>query len=194
MSYDGLRFQFSRFYKAKYLPRLLKEECDTVPESDKSYIRNMLTKPFSLYVFRHSSLTEKSQILKEHVLRNHAGWSMNSKMPQLYIHYFGNESVNSLLEAKGFTKKEDKIRKNSLQPKYCTNCNESNKPDSRFCIKCKMVLSYDAYNETLTNQKAKEDRITVIENQLKTLIATLNTTNDQAHVDKFAPLCSPLEY
>lgn len=111
---------------------------------------------------------------------------MNSKMPQLYIHYFGNESVNSLLEAKGFTKKEDKIRKNSLQPKYCTNCNESNKPDSRFCIKCKMVLSYDAYNETLTNQKAKEDRITVIENQLKTLIATLNTTNDQAHVDKFA--------
>ena len=51
-----------------------------------------------------------------------------------------------------------------------------------------MVLSYDAYNETLTNQKAKEDRITVIENQLKTLIATLNTTNNQAHVDKFPPL------
>ena len=29
---------------------------------------------------------------------------MNSKMPQVYIHYFGNESVNFLLEAKGILK------------------------------------------------------------------------------------------
>ena len=67
---------------------------------DKAYIKNMLTKPWNLYIFRHGSLTEKSQVLKEHVLRNHAGWTMSSKMPQIYLHYLGNESVNSLLEDK----------------------------------------------------------------------------------------------
>jgi hypothetical protein len=61
----------------------------TVPENDEAFIRNMLTKPWNLYIFRHSALTEKSQILKEHILRDHAGWTMTSKMPQVYIHYFG---------------------------------------------------------------------------------------------------------
>jgi hypothetical protein len=46
-----------------------------IPESDKSHIRNMLTKPWNLYIFRHSALTEKSRMnLNEHMLRNHAGW------------------------------------------------------------------------------------------------------------------------
>jgi hypothetical protein len=30
-----------------------------------------------------------------------------------------------------------------------------NKPDSKFCAKCRMVLTYDAYNETLEGQKQK---------------------------------------
>ena len=88
-------------------------EDETIPEPDKSLIRNMLTKPWNLYVFRHSALTEKSQILKEHVLRDHAGWTMSSKMPQAYIHYFGNESSKSLLQLKGIIKKED-IEKSNI--------------------------------------------------------------------------------
>ena len=81
---------------------------NAVPEADKAFIRNMLTKPWNLYVFRHSALTEKSLILKEHVLRDHAGWTMTSKMPQVYIHYFGTESFKSLLEARGIVQKKDK--------------------------------------------------------------------------------------
>jgi hypothetical protein len=46
----------------------------------------MLTKPWNLYVFRHSALTEKSQILTESTLRDHAGWTMTSKMPTVYVH------------------------------------------------------------------------------------------------------------
>lgn len=101
LSYDGLRYKYSRFYKTTYFPNLLKEDNETIHEVDKAYIKNMLTKPWNLYIFRHGSLTEKSQVLKEHVLRNHAGWTMSSKMPQIYLHYLGNESVNSLLEIKG---------------------------------------------------------------------------------------------
>jgi hypothetical protein len=54
------------------------------------------------------ALTEKSLILKEHVLRDHAGLKMTSKMPQVYIHYFGTESPRSLLEAKGIVKGKDR--------------------------------------------------------------------------------------
>ena len=35
-----------------------------------------------------------------------------------------------------------------------------------------MVLTYDAYSETLENQKEKEDRLTIIENQMKALLST----------------------
>jgi predicted nucleic acid-binding Zn ribbon protein len=40
-----------------------------------------------------------------------------------------------------------------LKPKQCPNCNEPNKPDSKFCAKCRMVLTYDAYNETIEEQR-----------------------------------------
>lgn len=30
-----------------------------------------------------------------------------------------------------------------------SNCDESNKPEARFCAKCKFVLSFDAFNDTI---------------------------------------------
>ena len=68
LTYDGLVYRYSYYYKAKYFPNLLNDH--TVPEADKSFIRNMLTKPWNLYIFRHSALTEKSQILPESVLKD----------------------------------------------------------------------------------------------------------------------------
>jgi hypothetical protein len=121
----------------------------------------MLTKPWAIYVFRHSSLTEKSQILKESVLRAYAGWTMSSKMPQVYIHYLGNESVDSLLEARGVVIKEKGIKDNKIHSKYCPHCNEPNTVNSQFCVnpKCKMILSYNEYIETVEKKKQKENEI-----------------------------------
>ncbi len=75
-------------------------------------------------------------------------------MPQVYIHYFGNESSNSLLEAYGIMKPEENNSFNSgiLKPKYCPNCNESNKTTARLCIKCKMILVYDEYVEAIETE------------------------------------------
>jgi len=131
----------------------------------------MLLKPWNLYVFRHSALTEKSQILKEHVLRDHAGWTMSSKMPQVYIHYFGTESSKSILETKGIIKKNDREKFDILKSRVCPNCKEStNKPENKFCIKCKMVLSYDSYTETLKSQKEKESEIQIMKQQIVMLM------------------------
>jgi integrase len=79
---DSLLAKYQYQYKAIHFPRLLQDQ--TVAEPDKAIIRNMLTKPWNLYVFRHSALTEKSQILTESTLRDHAGWTMTSKMPTVY--------------------------------------------------------------------------------------------------------------
>jgi predicted nucleic acid-binding Zn ribbon protein len=159
LTYDGLSGQYKYYYKTKYFPKLLKDH--TVPDNDKAFIRNMLTKPWNLYIFRHSALTEKSQILKEHVLRDHAGWTMTSKMPQVYIHYFGTESSRSLLEARGIVK-EKSNKMYELKTKHCPNCSEPNKPDSKFCAKCRMVLTYYAYSETLQEQKKKESEVQIL--------------------------------
>lgn len=156
LSEKGLCSRYNYYYKSPYFPKLLKDE--TVSPRDKSYIKTMLLKPWNPYVFRHSALTEKSQILKESTLRDHAGWSSTSQMPQVYIHYFGNESSNSLLQAYG-------IKSNTgpnlilSRPKQCPNCSEPNKTETKFCSKCGMVLTYDAYNETVADKRLKDTQI-----------------------------------
>jgi integrase len=141
-------------YKSKLYPKLL-DNPNVLPE-DKQKIRDLLKKPWNPYIRRHSALTEKSGILKENHLRQYAGWSPSSNMHLRYIHYFGNESSESLLEAYGFEIKNKQLG-DTLRPKQCPNCNEPNKPDSRFCAKCRMVLTYDAYNETVEEKNKQDD-------------------------------------
>lgn len=165
LSENALYKLYSRNYKQKYFPKLLKD--DEIEERDKSYIRNLLTKPWNPYIMRHSALTQKSQILKESTLRDHAGWSMTSRMPSVYIHYFGNESSRSLLEAYGI-ENFSRDKTDFLKSKACPNCNEPNIPEGKFCIRCRMVLKYDAYAETLEEQKRKEDQIKNLEEKYET--------------------------
>jgi integrase len=132
-------------YKKHVFPKLL-ESPEVLPE-DKQKIRELLKKPWNLYIRRHSAL------------RQHAGWSGRSQMHLKYLHYFGNESNESILEAYGMIDKGIQI--DQLRPKQCSNCGEPNKVDSKFCgnEKCRMVLSYDAYEETLEEQKRKESEL-----------------------------------
>jgi integrase/recombinase XerD len=153
-------------YKNDYFPKLLQNQ--NVPSEDKQRIRELLKKPWNPYIRRHSSLTEKSAILKEHHLRQYAGWSIRSHMPEKYLHYFGNESSEGILATYGINTKEEKVS-DVLRPKQCPNCNEPNKPDSKFCVKCRMVLKYDAYNETLEKQEEKESHIQRLQSDITLL-------------------------
>jgi len=135
-------------YRNNFFPKLL-DNPNVLPE-DKHKIKDLLKKPWNPYIRRHSSLTEKSTILKEHTLRQFAGWSASSNMHLKYLHYFGNESNDSILEAYGIISKDKQIP-GILRPKQCPNCSEPNKPDSKFCAKCRMVLTY------LHEEKKKSD-------------------------------------
>lgn len=147
--------QIYKNYKTKLFPSLLRED---IPGDDRHHIKELLNKPWNPYIRKHSALTEKSKYLKENVLRQHSGWSRSSQMHLKYIHYFGNESSESILEEYGIIPKE-KPQMDALKSKQCPNCNESNKPDSKFCAKCRMVLTYDAYNETIEEKQIKDKQI-----------------------------------
>jgi integrase/recombinase XerD len=152
---DGLHHIYNH-YKNEFFPDIMADP--TIPNEDKEKIKNLLSKPFNPYIRRHSALTEKSTKLKLHTLNQHAGWTTNSNMASVYLHYFGSESSDSILEAYGIVT-NDNIPINTLNPKTCPNCNEGNTQDSKFCAKCRMVLTYDAYSETLEKQQEKESEV-----------------------------------
>lgn len=89
-----------------------------------------------------------------------------------YIHYFGNEASESLLEAYGIVTRNQESAKTLLY-KQCPHCNEPNKPDGRFCVNCRMVLTYDAYNETLEIQKQKDASFNAMEKQVSLMQSQL---------------------
>jgi hypothetical protein len=179
---------YEKYRKHTFLKLL---ESPNVPPEGKAKIKELLKKPWNPYIRRHSALTQKSTMLKEHVLRQHAGWSIGSNMPQKYLHYFGNESNESILEAYEIIPK-DQQSVDVLRPKQCPNCNEPNKPDSRFCVKCRMVLTYDVYNETLEGQKQKEDELKKIQEQFNNMQSQIHVllsalgTMDQSGKNSFA--------
>jgi integrase len=189
LSTGGLE-QIYKYYKEEFFPKLLQDPI--VSNEDKEKIKNLLAKPFNPYVRRHSALTEKSTKLKTNTLNQHAGWSMNSNMAQKYIHYFGNESSESLLEAYGIVTKNN-VPIDTLNPKICPNCNEGNTVDAKFCSRCKMIMSFDGYQAALESQKQKEDQLTIMQKQfdnmqsvLEKLIAGLSQTQDNKQFNTMA--------
>jgi hypothetical protein len=106
-------------------------------------------------------------------------------MAQKYIHYFGNESSESLLEAYGIVTKNN-IPIDTLNPKICPNCSEGNTQDAKFCSKCKMIMSFEGYQEALESQSKKEDELKVmkeqfnsIQSQMQTLLSILGSTSKE---------------
>jgi integrase/recombinase XerD len=166
MSVNGLYHIYVTYYKQKFFPKLLSDT--GVSQEDKKQIELLLQKPWALYIRRHSALTEKSKILKEHTLRQHAGWRQCSNMPERYLHCYGNESSESLLEAYGIVNPDERADIYTLKPKSCPNCSEQNKPDSRFCTKCRMILTYDAYEE-MKEQQIDRDVIEQMRSEIEWL-------------------------
>ena len=136
-------------YRDVIFPKLLTDPL--VPPEERAHIDKMLrVRKWNPYIKRHKTLTDMSQKLSTSVLNQFAGWSPSSKMAAKYVHYFGDESFNHILEAQGISLPgKNKADKNPLAPLVCKNCNEPCKQGTRICPnpKCRYVLTYDAYLE-----------------------------------------------
>jgi hypothetical protein len=107
---------------------------------------------------------------------------MTSKMPNRYIHYFGNESSKSLLEAYGIENFHD-WHINILKSKTCPNCNEPNKTDSKFCAKCRMIISYEEYAETVASKEVKDDVILDLSEQMMKMLHDIEILKQQQNLN-----------
>jgi hypothetical protein len=79
-------------------------------------------------------------------------------MHMKYVHYFGNESFESILQEYGILPKENQ-ELDLLKPKQCPNCNEPNWPDQKLSTRCRLVLSIEAFQDTLNEQREKDKQI-----------------------------------
>lgn len=155
---DAIESVYER-YKKRYFPKLLDDP--SVPEEDKLKIRDLLRKPWNPYIRRHTAATEVSKKLKDSVLVDqYMGWSHRGNTRQKYQHYYSDDGIDAMLLADGLQiaaiAKDATKKKGLLKPRICSNCSESNKADSKFCVKCKFVLSYDGYEEV--TKEAEETR------------------------------------
>lgn len=63
-------------------------------------------------------------------------------------------------------KKQHEQLQQELQGKHCPYCRAVNRPDARFCRECKLVLTTEAYNETIEEaDKTKKEFEQLKENQ-----------------------------
>jgi len=162
-------------YKKIHFPKLLEDP--TVPEEDKRKIRDLLKKPWNLYVRRHTAATEISKKLKDPVLVDqYMGWSHAGNTRQKYQHYYSDDGIEAMLLADGLpvevsgAKNKGKNNKYILKPKQCPNCSESNKPDSKFCAQCKFVLSFDAFHEVTNEAEERTKEFQDLKKQMNEMI------------------------
>jgi integrase len=187
-------------YKKVHFKRLLKDNVTTVSEEDKRKIKELLKKPWNPYIRRHTAATEISKALKDSVLIDqYMGWSHAGNTRQKYQHYYNDDSFDAILmQMDGLTPAslgQTQKKKGLLKPKQCPNCEEPNKPESKFCVKCKQILSYDfqlekeAEAENTKKQFAEiNTRFATLEWALKKMIATesdldVNDTEDRKKLD-----------
>jgi integrase/recombinase XerD len=171
-------------YKEVHFPQILKDPL--VPEEDKLKIRDLLQKPWNPHALRHTAATEVFKALKDPKLMNqYFGWSENSNMWKRYSHYFNDDSFDAILTVMDGLKPPSNVtnsagkKKGLLKPRVCPNCSEMNKPENRFCSKCKFVLSFDAYNEKLDESENLKKELAELKAQQQSQREELEETIDE---------------
>jgi len=115
-----------------------------------------IKKKSGLHLFRHSRLDYLGKKgFRERDLRIIAGWTMDSKMSDTYLHYDEEEVNNKVLEMHGLSKKKkDKQDKVTLEPLTCIICGRENPTDSKVC-ECGALLNRDITKKT--NDSFRDD-------------------------------------
>lgn len=187
-------------YRDKRIPALLRSPDTEVPPEDKKMLKHLQkTKKWFPYNTRHSSISrlKNNPNVNDYTLRQHAGWTKNSRMVERYTHDSETDSLEHVMLAYGIDitgggggvgggsasltdeeKKRQELLRQEMQPTYCHFCGMINDKDARFCNACKFPLNTEAANEqreeAAQNKKKLEDlaaRQSAVEYALRRLIA-----------------------
>lgn len=91
------------------------------------------------HLFRHTSATEKSEILTTAQMCEYYGWTQASRMTQIYVHLSGKNLDDTLLKAYGISK-DNAPKEKELAPIQCPRCGTVNGATGKFCYKCGAAL------------------------------------------------------
>ena len=138
----------------KRITKMIKE--NKIRGEDRERLIKLLQKPWNPYLLgRHSSITEKTDILNDFQLKQYAGWSISSIRPRTYIHRKGKQVINPLLQEHGIIEKQERkpVRKE------CPKCSFINTTEATICSNCSFVLNARGWKHTRLEEEQKEKEL-----------------------------------
>jgi len=107
------------------------------------------------HILRHARLTEVAQRVPESILRRFAGWTDDSSMVKIYVHY-DDKAVDEVLLKKLYGKISEgqTDAPKTLQPIVCNRCKTENPVAYDYCLKCYYPLTEKAFDDFETVKKA----------------------------------------
>jgi len=107
-----------------------------------------ISKRVNPHNFRHSRATYLANHLTDAQMKEHFGWTQDSKMAGVYVHLSGRDVDCALLKVYGINNAADK-KESILKPKECIRCHVSNQATNRFCSRCGLPLDEEAKTEVM---------------------------------------------
>lgn len=159
-------------------------ETGNIKGKDKEILTGLLKKPWNPYLIgRHSSLTEKTNLLTDHQLTKYAGWVPSTKRRETYLHMSGKEVNNPLLQYHGI----EIAHKPKPVRKECSKCGCVNAVEASICSQCSFILDARAWQETkLEEEQNKKDlnlTISLLQKKITTLENRYNFDLQQQKVN-----------
>ncbi len=114
-----------------------------------------ITKRVWTHGFRHSAATKDAvKGYNEAKLRAKYGWSRQSKMPSVYVHFANQNLKKEILVEKGIWKPDKKEEPLSSQTIICPFCSTQNLKENNYCNKCEKPLKIGQLKNS--NKKHKQ--------------------------------------
>lgn len=106
-------------------------------------------------------------------------------MIERYTHLNGTEAKTRILEHKGLLPK-DKETKNVLQPRTCPNpvCQAQNTFDSKSCIRCSFIFSFEERQRQRQEQEAKDRDVQELKEELNAMRSEMNDVLEVLNIAK----------
>lgn len=123
-----------------------------------------IKKKVSLYLFRHSRITNMlQQDYPESAIKMQAWGNLRTPMLATYAHLDGSYVDGVMLERAGIKQKEKKKKSDALNVEQCPHCQTINRPGAGFCDTCGRSLTEEAESILDALRTAKDDPDTLIE-------------------------------
>jgi len=125
-----------------------------------------ISKKVNPHNFRHSRATYLANFLTEAQMKEHFGWTQDSKMAAVYVHLSGRDVDKALLKVYGIEDNGEK-KESIFKPKTCDRCQQVNQATNRFCSRCGMPLDKEAEAEIVKKSIERKEADRVLDSLLE---------------------------